>query len=189
MKTFDDHTFISMLNKKSKEAFHMLYEDYYRMFVVFALDFVNDRDVAEDLVQELIVSLYEKEIQFENMAVFKSYMYNAVRNNCLNHIRHQDVKSRYASKVQDNPEESKDLHDEIEEQEIYRQLFLVIDNLPDRCKQVFELHLQGKKNQEIAEVLNISIETVKTQKKRALQRIKQQFNLSVLLMLYPMLFT
>ena len=46
-------------------------------------------------------------------------------------------------------------------EEIYRELFLAIQELPDRSREVFELHLQGKKNEEIAEVLGISVLTVK----------------------------
>ena len=60
------------------------------------------------------------------------------------------------------------------EEEVYRLLFRAIDKLPARCREIFLLHMDGKKNEEIATVLGISIETVKTQKKRAIQSIKEQ---------------
>ena len=60
------------------------------------------------------------------------------------------------------------------EEEVYRLLFRAIDKLPTRCREVFLLHMDGKKNEEIATLLGISIETVKTQKKRAIQFIKEQ---------------
>ena len=60
------------------------------------------------------------------------------------------------------------------EEEVYRLLFRAIDKLPTRCREIFLLHMDGKKNEEIATALGISIETVKTQKKRAIQSIKEQ---------------
>ena len=58
-------------------------------------------------------------------------------------------------------------------EEIYRELFLAIQELPDRSREVFELHLQGKKNEEIAEVLGISVLTVKSHKQNALRCLKE----------------
>ena len=58
------------------------------------------------------------------------------------------------------------------EEEMYKILFEVIDSLPKRCKEIFELHLAGRKNEEIANLLNISILTVKTQKSRAMQILR-----------------
>ncbi len=175
MRELDDSQFIEQLNRKSQKAFQQLYDQYYKMLVVYAMNFVSDQELAEDLVQELIVTLYEKDTVFINVISFKSYLYNAVRNSCLKHIRHQNVRSKHADFVKTEEEDFFDLELEMEEQEVYRRLFLLIESLPERCKQVFELHLQGHKNMEIAELLSISIETVKTQKKRALQRIKQEF--------------
>jgi len=71
----------------------------------------------------------------------------------------------------------------IYEQEIYRQVFAAIEELPPRCKKVFEMHLQGKKNSEIASLLNLSIETVKTQKKRAMRHLRKRMGSLFVLML------
>ena len=66
------------------------------------------------------------------------------------------------------------LEEDTNEEEVYRLLFRAIDKLPTRCREIFLLHMDGKKNEEIATALGISIETVKTQKKRAIQSIKEQ---------------
>ena len=60
------------------------------------------------------------------------------------------------------------------EEEVYRLLFKSIDQLPPRCREIFVLQMEGKKNEEIAQTLGLSIETVKTQKKRAVQAIKKR---------------
>ena len=68
-------------------------------------------------------------------------------------------------------------------EELYERLFSVVDELPPRCREVFLLHLDGKKNEEIAELLNISLLTVKTQKKKAMSYIRERLGVSVLFML------
>jgi len=78
--------------------------------------------------------------------------------------------------------------DELFAEDVYKILFDVIDQLPERVHQVFLLYAKGKKNQEIAEALNISLETVKTYKKRGKQMIRERmtvtdFNKSLTLLL------
>ena len=60
------------------------------------------------------------------------------------------------------------------EEELYRRLFKVIDELPPRCREVFLLHLEGKGNEEIPHSLQITLLPVKTQKKRAMRYIREQ---------------
>ena len=91
----------------------------------------------------------------------------------LDHLKHEKVKQRFLNiHVQEESEEESDF--KIIEEEMYRLLFEVVDSLPKRCKEIFELHLDGKKNEEIASLLNISILTVKTQKSRAMQALRSQ---------------
>lgn len=67
-------------------------------------------------------------------------------------------------------------------------MYLAVRELPDRCREVFELHLKGKKNEEIAELLSLSIETVKTHKKNAVRFLKERMgNLFVLLVMFRVL--
>ncbi len=179
-----DDVFIQRLNANDKDAYHLVYTNYYKMLVVYAMGFIYEQEVAEDLVQDLIISIWEQDNNFQNISAFKSYLYNSVKNKCLNYIKHQDVKEKYADVLKSTSTHHHiDEDDDVEEQEIYRQLFGIIDQLPERCKQVFEMQMQGKKNQEIADALEISIETVKTQKKRALKKLREEFGNSSLLLL------
>ncbi|MBC5621693.1 MULTISPECIES: RNA polymerase sigma factor [Butyricimonas] len=59
-------------------------------------------------------------------------------------------------------------------EEIYRELFLAIQELPDRSREVFELHLQGKKNEEIAEVLAIQAKAVKAYRRDTITFLKSR---------------
>ena len=76
------------------------------------------------------------------------------------------------------------MSDVFNKEEIYRQLFLAIDKLPPRQREVFLLCMEGKKNKEIAELLQISAETVKMQKRRAISRLREQLAPMALALLY-----
>ncbi len=110
-------------------------------------------------------------------------LYNSVRNKCLNHIKHLKVQEKHITSVKSEHSELDNTEYEIEEEEIYRRIFAAIDKLPPRCKEVFELHLKGKKNKEIAELLRISIDTVKVQKKRAMKYLRENVGPMVLILL------
>ena len=69
------------------------------------------------------------------------------------------------------------------EEELYERLFRIIDELPPRCREIFLLHLDGKKNEEIANQLNISLLTVKTQKKKAMSHLRKRMGIAVIVLL------
>lgn len=176
--------FINQINNKEPDGFKLLYTNYYKSLILFALTYVSEEDVAKDLVQDIIVSIWEQTIDFDSETAFKTYLYNAVRNKCLNHLKHLKVQEKHEAFVKSDQVPEDRIDDEIEEQEIYRKVFAAIDKLPPRCKEVFELHLKGKKNSEIAELLQISIETVKVQKKRAMKSLRVNVSSVVVLLLF-----
>ena len=112
-------------------------------------------------------------MRFLSLPSFRTYLYNSIRNASLNYLKHQNVESLYLERLASTYREITEEEDTNEE-EVYRLLFRAIDKLPIRCREIFLLHMNGKKNEEIATTLGISIETVKTQKKRAIQSIKEQ---------------
>ena len=92
----------------------------------------------------------------------------------IEQIKHKKVEEKYAAYRQLHPE-NPELDDyDVMEEEIYRWLFKTIDELPPRCKEIFLLHLDGKKNEEIAAQLKITLLTVKTQKKKAVRYIREK---------------
>lgn len=93
----------------------------------------------------------------------------------INSLRQQGVREDYCHKMTQNsvPHElPRDDSEAFNKEEIYRQLFLAIDELPPRQREVFLLCMEGKKNREIAEQLGISAETVKVQKRRAIDNLR-----------------
>nr|WP_320059086.1 RNA polymerase sigma-70 factor [uncultured Bacteroides sp.] len=153
-----------------KEVFEKLFNDYYGILVYYALKYVKRDDVAEDLVQDLFLSLWEKQVTFNSIPAFRSFLYTSIKNSALDYLKHEAVESQY---IQDSLDKKIPLHDNpVQKEEVYRLLFSQIDKLPGRCREIFLLHLDGLSNEQIATKLSLSIETVKTQKKRAMKALK-----------------
>ena len=107
-----------------------------------------------------------------------------MQNRCLDYLKHKAVENRYVAYSLANRDDESEREYNLMREEIYRELYIAVKELPDRCRQVFELHLQGKKNEEIAELLSLSVETVKTHKKNAVRFLKERLgNLFFLLVM------
>ena len=171
--SIDDSTLFERITRHDAEAFGIVMRRYAGALYAFAFRIVGDTLAAEDIVQDLFATMWEKKMRFLSLPSFRTYLYNSIRNASLNYLKHQNVESLYLERLASTYREITEEEDTNEE-EVYRLLFRAIDKLPTRCREIFLLHMDGKKNEEIATALGISIETVKTQKKRAIQSIKEQ---------------
>lgn len=168
-----------------------LYDRYYKALVGYCGQITSDDTVAEDLVQELFFKLWEKKPVFNSMQHLKSYLYNSVRNLAINHLRHERVKDAHVVDLltKQSVDEASNLQpDDFNEEEVYRQLFLCIDRLPPRQREIFLLAMEGKKNQEIAALLSISTATVKVQKRRLIITLRKMLSPTIATIAFAILF-
>ena len=152
-------------------GFHDVFSRYYQPLCLFAFQYVEDRELAADIVQECLAKLWQIRGGFLYDHQVKSYLYIAVRNKALNELEHRRVQSDYADMVRQRSQELF-FDNSLVEQETYRLLFEAIDNLPPRMREVILLVLEGKKNAEIARQMNDSVETVRTLRKLAYQKLR-----------------
>lgn len=151
-------------NLNSEKSFREMFSAYYVSLVNYACTFVSDTDDAEDIVQEVFVHVWERKDGFGDE--FKSYLYRSVKNRCLNFLRDSAVKKKRLDEIQEETVEFDLNHDMIRE-EVYQKLLETLNTLPPQCKKIYQLSLSGMKASEIAQELNLSVETIKAQKKRA----------------------
>ncbi len=157
-----------------KASFQEVYEEFYDSMVSFAESYVGRREVAEDIVQEIFAGMWEKELRFLSHAALNTYLYTSVKNASLDYLKHREVEARHAEHYAANVKMS---HWETKlDNEMMKALFQAIDQLPERCREIFLLHLDGLSNDEIAIRLGLSVETVKTQKKKAMRILRDYFN-------------
>lgn len=168
------------------KSMQLLYDKFYRALVSYGCQFV-EREIAEDIVQELFSILWEQRPQFKSFPQLTSYFYTTVHNAAFNHLRHQTVQNNYRQGILEHLQEFMlvdDVSESFNKEEIYRQLFAAIDLLPPRQREIFLLCMEGKKNKDIAEQLQISAETVKVQKRRAISSLREKLAPMALALVY-----
>ena len=110
----------------------LLYDHFYAALVVYAMQSV-EKEMAEDIVQELFSTLWERRLDFSSLASLKSYLYNSVGNAVKNCLRHETVLNNYAQAYKNENTEfllTDDGHEQFFSEEVYRLLFLSIKSLP-----------------------------------------------------------
>ena len=163
-------------------ALETLFKRFYKPLQAYAFRFVNDKDLSEDIVQDVFFELWQRResIRFEDVVV-KSYLSRAVYTHSLNALnkKHQnvcsldseretDILDQYVSSYMQNSEQSLLL------KELEEEIMSYINTLPPQCHKIFMLSRSyGLKNREIAEQLGISIKAVEKQISKALYGLKE----------------
>ncbi len=150
-----------------------MYEQRYVDLVNFVTGMVDRHDVAEDLVQELFTRLWEKGVNMSQLT--EGYLFTSVKNAAIDYLRRAEMENRYAEQAERTESEAAEWEEQLDE-EVMTLLFKEIDKLPERCREIFLLHLDGYSNDEIAARMNLSVLTVKTQKKRAMKKLREYFD-------------
>ena len=144
----------------------------YRPLCLYALHYLQDVDLAEDIVQESYTSLWEKLQEGAHVLNRKSYLYMMVRNRCLDHLRKKGIPTESLK-----PYDTYGIIDDDDAQERSQteaRMWTAIDSLPEKCREVFILSKRdGLKYEEIAEELNLSVNTVRNQISKALKVLKE----------------
>lgn len=167
---------IRHIKRGDRRAFRKVFEEYFSALTAFGYKFVPDKSLVEDMVQEAFVSFWEKRQDFEHIHALKSFLYTSVRNKCLNHLKHQAVLKKHESALVYELESDHRFTNHVIEEETFDQLLAEIKVLPEAAREIMILALNGLKNQDIADELNISINTVKTQKKIAYAKLKDKLS-------------
>lgn len=156
--------------------FERLFKKFFKKLCYFAFQFVGNMAEAEDAVQETFIKFWDQKQNFKNEEAIKSFLYISVRNACLNIIRHKQVRINHAeTQSPDSHIEHPDYLNNIIKAEVLAHLYEAVETLPDGCKRIFEMsYFEELKNPQIAEMLEVSVNTVKTQKYRAVKLLHEK---------------
>ena len=151
--------------------------------VAYASFFLKN-DEAHDVVQEIFLDLLQKKGKKTDESTLNAYLYKAVKNKCVDAIRHRTVKDQYASAVgkkllQMESEYFYASRNEIEEgllsQELKEQIDSAVETLPPKGKEVFKLYFEHEKTaKDIASILNISRSTVENHIYSCVKALRQK---------------
>lgn len=164
------------------------FQEHYSSLCSFAYKIIDSQEVARDIVQDAFVYVMEHPKLLEKEPnTLKSYLYSAVKNATLNHLRHKKVIVKSFEKNPFVELEEEVITKKMMEAEVAHKLYNALLLLPKGCQEICRLsYLEGHSNKQISEMLNISINTVKTQKMRALSLLRKKIPLAELLSLFAM---
>ncbi|MBN2347332.1 MAG: RNA polymerase sigma-70 factor [Bacteroidales bacterium] len=170
----EEKKIISQLKKDHVGALKYLFDTYYEKLYFFAITFINQKEIAEEIVQDVFISIWDKRKELIITSSLKSYLFASVKYKSFSCLRQRLESVTMESEQVLYAVHSHHMPDQLFETfELEYYIQKAISLLPDKCKIIFNLSRNsGLTYKEIAYELNISVETVKTQISIALKKIK-----------------
>ena len=172
------------LDLSSEAEFGNFFRRNYKTACLIALKYVKDYPLAEDLVQDVFITLWDKKENFQIRTNLRNYFFTAVKNHAINLVqRNKSITTSLSEIFIDLPEE--DTTNAFSQEELAVRVYKAIQELPQGCQSVFRLaYEQNYSYQEIADYLQISKNTVKTQMGVAYKQLRIKLNILVTTFLY-----
>lgn len=164
---------IKQFQEGNKQAFKTIFDCLFRNICLFINRFINDLPAAEDICQETFISLWNHREEMQSSTHIKSFLYLSAHNAAIDYLRHEKIKNTYTERALQEFETTEMFVHFVIEEEVEQIMLKMQQELPTQCHRIFVLAMQGKSNEEIASTLNISVNTVKTQKKIAYSRLRK----------------
>jgi RNA polymerase sigma-70 factor (ECF subfamily) len=188
MDLTEDNELYLKIREGDERAFQTLFRKYYVSMCNYACQILDNKELAEEIVQDMFVKIWEKRQTLIIETSVKNYFFRSVRNHCLNHIQHEKIKKQYAGRVLESARQEIDPEQYFIEVDLIRRIEESITSLPPKRREIFRLSReQGMKYREIAEALAISEKTVEAQMGLALKHLRNQlkdFNNDLITLLF-----
>jgi len=169
-----DAELFQLVKQEDSNAFAALYTRHWAFLMDMAYRRFQSREKAEDIIQEIFISLYQKRHQVEFTVSLQAYLAQALKYKVLNEIRSMNIRNQYKNNLFFSPVCKNDFAKALEAKDLKRQMDRTISSLPDKCKKVFFLSRWEKKsNKDISNSLSISVSTVEKHIGKALKIIRE----------------
>lgn len=169
---FTDQEIITGITGGNHQIFTLLYSDYFPMLLLTSEKYVKDAFVAEEIVQDVFIRIWECPSCLDSISALRPYLYRCVINQSINHLNRQKniEKHHFIIAGQLTDEYIENLY---EEQELQAIIYKEIERLPQQCRKVFKMsRFEGLKYKEIASALTISEKTVENHIVHALKILR-----------------
>lgn len=181
-----DKELFDLLKAGDQSALEQIYHRYHGVLYSHAYRRLPDREEVRDIVHELFIYLWKNRETLTITSSLSAYLYTAVRSRVLNVSRNQKVRGVYLQSLQDFMDSGQNLVEEkIREKELIQLVEQEVASLPPQMRLIFEMsRFQEKSHKEIAEELNISPQTVRTQVRNALRILRVKLGTSIFMLFF-----
>jgi len=188
---YSDDELMQEIKADNMFAFDVLYKRYCKRVYKFGYSILKSREESENLTQDVFLSLWENRLKIEKNSSIKSYVFTITYNSAISIIRKKARESQFMEYLKSLQEINVEpVNIELEYTELTNKLDEILQALPQRQKEIYLLHrVKGLKYSEIAESLNISVNTIENHMSRALKTIRKKLgNYSLMAILFWHLF-
>ena len=174
MSALSDLELISEISKDNTRALDMLVERFYVQLCRVALKHVRNKEVSEEIVQDVFISIWKNRMTLQIHESVAAYLSTAIKYRCINHIKSAARKPFMSPEIPEYVHSNESsVEDKIAADDLQHMLHKSIEQLPQKCRVIFELSRNtGMSYKEIAAELGVSIKTVETQMSIALARLR-----------------
>lgn len=185
----DERALLSKFQSGDRVAFDQIFSLYHSSLVFFANRLLLNigMEISKDIVLDIFLKLYDRKEAFATLSNIKAFLYISVKNSCLKVIEKEKVhKKRFDLYTKNFDEFERNVLDSIIQTEVYTELYLAIDLLPEQYRLIMSKIVNGDTPKEISEELGIPVSTINTQKSRAISLLKKSLSGAgiALLMIY-----
>lgn len=172
-----DDTVVAAFTAGSEKAFGEVYEHFYAELRVFAYQIVNDREEAKDIVISSFTKLFQRCAYFSTYVNIRAFLYVTTRNACFNHLKYVSRKLRRDKAFMAIQDDETSIDNAIFQSDLLKYIYTAVEQLPPRSREVFQMIFeQNLSPKQIAEKLNITVETVRSQKRYALNLLRDNLS-------------
>lgn len=168
---------VEAFQRGEEKGFTYFFNNLYPALLYYAFRIINDKPAARDIVEDSFVKIWERHTTFNHHRVIKSWLYTTVRNGCIDWQRKKQtdqLREEELAHWQKTNSEAQAMQEMIRA-EVTAKIYHAITHLPPRCQQVFKLlYIEGKTLKQVAEELQLSINTIKNHKAHGLNLLKKR---------------
>lgn len=170
-----DADIIRLLKERNEEVFGQVFKDNFKDLRRYAFSFVQEQELAEDIVQNVFYKLWERMDVLNFSDSLAAYLYRAVYNESLNALKHSKVKRVYQKYIHRHMKDQTDpaAHKKVQLNELEQRLRAAINELPEQCRAIFQMsRFEDLRYRDIGDRLGISVKTVENQMGKALRILR-----------------
>ncbi len=171
-----DHSVLTSLQNGSHPAFEKIFVYYYSKVRTFILGYVKTMMDAEELTEEIFVTLWNNHKNIDPTKSFDSYLFTIAKNKALNFLKRKNA-SKIIIEMQAPPSLSSSPEEEFIAMEKALLIEMIVEKMPAQRRKVYQLRQQGLSNDEIAKELNTTKRNVESQISFALKEVRSAFKL------------